>query len=40
MKDKKSKKRVRKEAYYERIYNIFSQYQKAMLVDCNNISSK
>ena len=40
MKDKKSKKRVRKEAYYERIYNLFSQYQKAMLVDCNNISSK
>ena len=37
---KKSQKRVRKEAYYERIYNLFGQYQKAMVVDANHISSK
>lgn len=37
---KKSQKRVKKEKFFDRVYNIFDKYTRALLVDCDNISAK
>jgi len=37
---KKSEKRSKKEAYWRKLYGITDEYKKAILVDCDNVSSK
>lgn len=37
---KKSDKRLKKEAYWQRLWRLTDQYKKAILVDCDNVSSK
>ena len=37
---KKSEKRIKKEKFFERVYNVFDKYKRALLVECNNISAK
>ena len=40
MAKKKSQKRIKKENFFERAYNIFDKYNRALLVQCDNISAK
>nr|AAX89497.1 acidic ribosomal P0 protein [Euplotes focardii] len=37
---KKNEKRIKKEKFFERVYNVFDKYTRALLVECNNISAK
>ncbi len=37
---KKSEKRIKKEAYWKRLQQLTEKYKKAVLVDCDNVSSK
>lgn len=37
---KKSEKRVKKEAYWRKLWEVTDTYKKAILVDCDNVSSK
>jgi len=37
---KKSEKRIKKEAYWEKLWALSEKYKKAILVDCDNVSSK
>jgi large subunit ribosomal protein LP0 len=37
---KKSEKRTKKEAYWEKLWKLTDEYKKAILVDCDNVSSK
>lgn len=37
---KKSEKRIKKEAYWKKLWELTEKYKKAILVDCDNVSSK
>jgi len=37
---KKSEKRIKKENYWEKLWELTDKYKKAILVDCDNVSSK
>lgn len=37
---KKSEKRVKKEKFFDRVYNLFDKYNRALFVHCDNISAK
>jgi large subunit ribosomal protein LP0 len=37
---KKSEKRIKKEGYWKKLWGITDRYKKAVLVDCDNVSSK
>lgn len=37
---KKSEKRIKKEAYWKKLFELTDKYKKAILVDCDNVSSK
>mmetsp|Transcript_8242 Transcript_8242/g.6145 ORF Transcript_8242/g.6145 Transcript_8242/m.6145 type:complete len:192 (-) Transcript_8242:478-1053(-) len=37
---KKSEKRIKKEKYWKKLFGITDEYTKALLVDCDNVSSK
>lgn len=37
---KRSEKRVKKENYWRKLWNITEEYKKAILVDADNVSSK
>lgn len=37
---KKSEKRIKKEAYWKKLSELTTKYKKAILVDCDNVSSK
>lgn len=37
---KKSEKRIKKENYWKTIWKLTDEYKKAVLVDCDNVSSK
>jgi large subunit ribosomal protein LP0 len=37
---KKSEKRLKKEAYWKKLHELTDKYKKAILVDCDNVSSK
>mmetsp|Transcript_20655 Transcript_20655/g.19661 ORF Transcript_20655/g.19661 Transcript_20655/m.19661 type:complete len:94 (+) Transcript_20655:28-309(+) len=37
---KKSEKRIKKEKYWQKLFGITENYSKALLVDCDNVSSK
>ena len=37
---KKSEKRIRKEKFFQRVYDTFDKYSRALLVQCNNISAR
>lgn len=37
---KKNEKKIKKEEFFNRVYNIFDKYTRALLVECNNISAK
>lgn len=37
---KKSDKKIRKENFFQRVYNVFDKYNRALLVHCDNISAK
>ncbi len=37
---KKSEKRIKKEKYWKKLFDITDKYKKAILVDCDNVSSK
>ena len=37
---KKSEKRLKKEAYWERIQDVVGKYKNVLFVDANNVSSK
>jgi len=37
---KKSEKRIKKEAYWKKLFDLTDKYRKAILVDCDNVSSK
>jgi len=37
---KKSEKRLKKEAYWRKLWELTSKYKKAILVDVDNVSSK
>jgi len=39
-KEKKSEKRTKKEAYWKKLSEITDKYKKAIMVDCDNVSSK
>lgn len=36
----KSEKRIKKEKFFQRVYNIFDKYSRALLVQCDNISAR
>lgn len=36
----KSEKRIKKEKFFDRVYNIFDKYSRALLVQCDNISAR
>lgn len=36
----KSEKRIKKEKFFDRVYNVFDKYSRALLVQCDNISAK
>ena len=36
----KSEKRIKKEKFFERVYNVFDKYSRALLVQCDNISAR
>ena len=40
MGQKKSEKRLKKEDYWRRVWSLFDKYEKALIVDCDNVSSK
>lgn len=37
---KKSQKRVKKEKFFNRVYDVFDKYSRALFVQCDNISAK
>jgi len=37
---KKSEKRIKKETYWKKLHSLTEKYKKAILVDCDNVSSK
>jgi ribosomal protein L10 len=37
---KKSEKRIKKEAYWQKLWELTDKYKKAVLVDVDNVSSK
>lgn len=37
---KKSEKRIKKEKFFDRVYNLFDKYSRALFVHCDNISAK
>lgn len=37
---KKSEKRIKKEKFFDRVYNLFDKYTRALFVHCDNISAK
>ena len=37
---KKSEKRIKKENYWKKLHELTDKYKKAILVDCDNVSSK
>jgi ribosomal protein L10 len=37
---KKSEKRIKKENYWRKLWELTDKYKKAVLVDCDNVSSK
>lgn len=37
---KKSEKRIKKEKFFDRVYNLFDKYNRALFVACDNISAK
>ena len=37
---KKSEKRIKKEEYWQRLWDLTDTYKKAVLVDVDNVSSK
>lgn len=37
---KKSAKRIKKDKFFERIYQVFDKYSRALFVDCDNVSAK
>lgn len=37
---KKSEKRIKKEKYWHKLHDLTDKYKKAILVDCDNVSSK
>ena len=37
---KKSDKRIKKEAYWQKLWELTDKYKKAILVDVDNVSSK
>jgi len=37
---KKSEKRIKKETYWKKLHDLTTKYKKAILVDCDNVSSK
>ena len=37
---KKSEKRLKKEEYWRKLWSVTDHYKKAILVDCDNVSSK
>lgn len=37
---KKSEKRIKKESYWKKLFDLTDKYKKAILVDCDNVSSK
>ena len=40
MPEKKSEKRIKKEKYWEKLWKLTDEYDKALLVDVDNVSSK
>lgn len=36
---KKSEKRIKKEAYWQTLWELTEKYSKGILVDCDNVSS-
>ena len=40
MPEKKSEKRIKKEAYWKKLQDLTDNYKKAVLVDVDNVSSK
>ena len=40
MPEKKSEKRIKKEAYWKKLWDLTDNYKKAVLVDVDNVSSK
>ena len=40
MAGKKSEKKIKKEKFFQRVYDVFDKYQRALLVHCDNISAK
>ena len=36
---KKSEKRIKKEDYWRKLWSLTDEYKKAILVDCDNVSS-
>jgi large subunit ribosomal protein LP0 len=40
MAGKKSAKRIKKETFFQRVYNVFDKYSRALLVQCDNISAR
>jgi len=36
---KKSEKRIKKEGYWKKLHALTDKYKKAILVDCDNVSS-
>jgi large subunit ribosomal protein LP0 len=37
---KDNERKIKKKSFFQRVYNVFDKYQRALLVQCNNISSK
>lgn len=37
---KKSEKRIKKEVYWKKLWELADKYKKALLVDADNVSSK
>jgi len=40
MPEKKSEKRIKKEKYWKKLWDLTDQFKKALLVDVDNVSSK
>ena len=40
MPEKKSEKRIKKEKYWKKLWDLTDKYNKALLVDVDNVSSK
>lgn len=37
---KKNEKKIKKEKFFQRVYDVFDKYTRALLVECDNISAK